>query len=384
MAKEKAKHQYNLIANKLCDDVWKYTYNYSSTKGIELLLCETGFAINISVASLYDKDYMLASDSYLFPDAIRKALLLYLLKFSKSLQINSITTKIDDIEETTLFPDPANPPIYSMINGDLLRTIPTAFSDDTVFNHLLNTPKSKYDKRIASLFAFLYSKSKEYATERFIYLWTAFNGMYCQLSEFVTTKGKKKPAEYKQITAFLKYYNLGNETIGNNEKWEKIYASITPLLTDMNKNEKKNYMNTEVKPHFDADNSRIAGTVMSILKDFDISLANREEIEKSDINTRIKNTLKTKLNDEYKEFNTEYNITTYGYLLTQLSYYFRCKIVHGNKPLLLFSYSDDRELHSLQIINALLEEFIDNNMPLLFDDKYINEVIIPKAQQIGT
>ena len=382
MAKEKAKHQYSLIANTLCDDVTKYTYNYRNTKGIELLLCETGFAINISVASLYDKDYMLASGSYLFPDAIRKALLLYLLKFSKSLQINSITTKIDDIEETTLFPDPANPPIYSMINGDLLRTIPKAFSDYTVFDYLLNTPKSKYDKRIASLFAFLYSKSKEYATERFIYLWTAFNGMYCQLSEFVTTKGKKKPAEYKQITAFLRYYNLGNETIGTNEKLTDIIKAIKPSVTEVSSKKKDEFIKGKIKPKFDTDNSRIAGTVMSILKDFDISLVNREKIEKSDINTRIKNTLKTKLNDEYKEFNTEYDITTYGYLLTQLSYYFRCKIVHGNKPLLLFWYADDRELHSLQIINVLLEEFIDNNMPLLFDDKYINEVIIPKAQQI--
>lgn len=341
MAKGKAKHQYSLIANTLCDDVLKYTYNYRNTKGIELLLCETGFAINISVASLYDKDYMLANDSYLFPDAIRKALLLYLLKFSRSLQINSITTKIDDIEETTPFLDPANLPIYSMINGDLLRTIPKAFSDYIVFDYLLNTPKSKYDKRIASLFAFLYSKSKEYETERFIYLWTAFNGMYSYLSEFVAKANNtdKLRKENKQILAFQEYLAVGKATIADDDK------------------------------------SRIAGTVISILKNLDISQANKEKIENSEISTRIKNTLKTKDNNEY-------DLTAYGYLLTQLSYYFRCKIVHGTKPLLLFSYSDDRELHSLQIINALLEEFIDSNLPLLFDDKYINEVIIPKAQQI--
>jgi len=55
--------------------------------------------------------------------------------------------------------------------------------------------------------------------------------------------------------------------------------------------------------------------------------------------------------------------------------------VHGSKPVLLFSYADDGELHSLQIINKLLEEFIDSTLPYWFDDKYITDTIISKTKK---
>ena len=63
------------------------------------------------------------------------------------------------------------------------------------------------------------------------------------------------------------------------------------------------------------------------------------------------------------------HLSAYGYLLTQLSYYFRCKIVHGSKPMLLFAYADDSELHCLQILNELLEKFIDEYLPKCFDNE---------------
>lgn len=69
-------------------------------------------------------------------------------------------------------------------------------------------------------------------------------------------------------------------------------------------------------------------------------------------------------------------------IINKVGNYFRCKIVHGSKPVYLFSYADDKELHSLKIINALLEEFIDNNLPLWFDENYIKNIIIPKTNKI--
>ena len=56
--------------------------------------------------------------------------------------------------------------------------------------------------------------------------------------------------------------------------------------------------------------------------------------------------------------------------------------MHGDKPIFLFAYSDDRELHALQIINALLKEVIENNLPQWFDDDYVQNVIIPKTKNI--
>lgn len=337
------KHNHRLIVNKISKDNVRYTYNFGSTKDIELILSETGFSITADLTKIYDSNEMLSGNSYLFPDGIKKALLLYLIKYSKSLKIKNITIQIDNDEEILNFNDETIPPVYSMINGNLFRNMPVEFSDKAVFEHLLNTPKSKYDKRIVSLFAFLFSKNKEYETERFIYLWTAFNGMYGWLWEFIyEVQNYKDSREYKQILGILKYLELGEETIEKNK--EKF---------------------------------RLTNEAIAILKEMDVSLANRNYIETSIIGTKITQILNSPNNQ-----NKNYNITAYGYLITQLSYYFRCKIVHGDKPIFLFAYSDDRELHALQIINALLEEVIENNLPKWFDNDYVQNVIIPKTQNI--
>ena len=333
------RHEYVLILNHIGKRPVEYIYNFGSTKGVELLLSKSGVSISVNSEKIYDKTELLSGDTYLFPDAIKKALLIYLIKYNKALKITSITVKIDDDEETLLFDKKVCPPVYSMINGDLYRKIPNKFSDKIVSDHLLKTTKSKYDKRIASLFAFLFSKSKEYETERFIYLWTSFNGMYSWISEFVAKANgvDKYRKEYKQIENFQNFLEVGSGTIK------------------------------------DEDKTKIASIVISVLKNIDAYLVNKNYIESGNLKTGIEKVLKSA---GYT------NLTAYGYLLTQLSYYFRCKIVHGSKPLLLFSYIDDRELHSLEIVNNLLEEFIDNNLYLYFDEKYIEEIIKPKAQTI--
>lgn len=335
------KHIHTLIINKFGKNSRKYIYDFGSTKNVELILSETGISITAQLTKVYDKEEMLSGDSYLFPDAIKKALLLYLLKYNKAPNINSITVKIDDEQEEIPFPKGAKPPIYSMINGNLQRDLSKEFSNDTVFEYLLKTPKSKYDKRIASLFALLCSKSKEYETERFIYLWTSFNGMYGWISEFVAKANgvERYRKEYMQILGFQQFIDVGKETIAEKDK------------------------------------SPIANSVISILKDVSSEQASRSAVEDKTISKRIEGVLN-------KDTTNKYNLTAYGYLLTQLAYYFRCKIVHGSKPVYLFSYGDDKELHSLKIINTLLEEFIDNNLPLWFDDNYINNIIIPKTDKI--
>ena len=335
------KHTHVLIINKLSKDSVVYTYDFGNTKNIKLTISKTGVSISANLSNIYDKKEMLSSDGYLFPDSIKKALLLYLLKYNKTLSIKSITVKIDDVEEVVSFDNKTTPPIYSMINGGLKRNISEDFSSNSVFEHLLKTPKSKYDKRIAALFAFLCSKSKEYETERFIYLWTSFNGMYSWISEFIAKANgvDRYRRENKQIIAFQKYIDVGYETIEDGQK------------------------------------SIIANSVISILKEIDVEHISKTTIDENELSERISCVLN-------KASGKKYNLNTYGYLLTQLSYYFRCKIVHGSKPVLLFSYADDGELHSLKVINALLEEFVDKNLPFWLDEKYITDTIIPKTEEI--
>lgn len=336
------KHLHILTVNYLDKNLTEYTYEFGHTKNIKLSLSKTGFSISVELNKIYDKEEMLSGNSYLFPDSIRKGLLLYLIKYNKSLDINSITVKIDDEYDKVTFDEKVKPLIYSMVNGNLQREISKTFSNDIVFDYLLNTPKSKYDKRIASLFALLCGKSKEYETERFIYLWTSFNGMYSWLSVFIALANNtdKYRKECKKIEGLQQFIGVGNETIAGE------------------------------------DISHIADSVISILKKVPAECVGRSDIEAEEISKKIEGVLKEDF------LSKKYNLTAYGYVLTQLAYYFRCKIIHGSKPVYLFSYADDKELHSLKIINALLEEFIDDNLPLWFDEKYISDNIIPKSKTI--
>lgn len=321
----------------------RYIYSFGSTTGIELLLSESGFSISVEYSKELHKKEMLSEESSLFADGIRKALLLYLLKYSKPLKIHSFSVRIDDLKESEKVLDGANPPIYSMIDSKLLRKVPEAFSSDTMFSFLLHTPKSKYDRRIASLFAWLFSKSKVYETERFLYLWTSLNGMYGWLAECIASTNHEGPyrKEHVQISGLLQFLSAGEKGING-----------------------------------DKDKARIAKSVIALLKRYNADQVNREYVQSGDLGNKIEKRLVKEESDE------RYQLTAYGYLLTQLAYYFRCKLVHGDKPVLLFSYAENSELHALQIINNLLEEFIEANLANWFDDAYIQETIIPKVREI--
>lgn len=336
------KCKYCLIINKVSTNAIKYKYGYGNTKGIDIELSKAGASISVELTKKYEVDQILSSGVYLFPDALKKVTLLYLLHYNKPLTIHSITVVIDDYEETVFYNSKTNPLIYSLINEELIRKVPKEFLNESVVNYLLNTPKSKYGRRIASLFAYLFSKSKKYEVERFIYLWTSFNGMYGWLSEFIAAANgiDKYRKDTKQIVGMLKYVGIGNEGVCDEK-----------------------------------DKSRIAHTVMSLLKGIPSECVCRHYVEESEINSKISSLL-------IKSTGEKYDLTTYGYLLTQLSYYMRCKFVHGNKPVYLFSFADEKELHTLKIINNLIEEYISHNLPLWFNEEYINNHIIPATKNI--
>ncbi len=49
----------------------------------------------------------------------------------------------------------------------------------------------------------------------------------------------------------------------------------------------------------------------------------------------------------------------------------RCNIIHVDKPYALFSYAEESEIKCLKCINELLDEFIENNLHLWFDENYV-------------
>ena len=108
------KHKYVLAFNNIQKHYNSYTYSFGSTDGLTLKICETGIQVSAELTKLYDKDEILSRNTYLFPDAIRKALLIYLLTYSKGLKISSVTVSVDDKEDKDVFNQAAEPPIYSI------------------------------------------------------------------------------------------------------------------------------------------------------------------------------------------------------------------------------------------------------------------------------
>ena len=52
----------------------------------------------------------------------------------------------------------------------------------------------------------------------------------------------------------------------------------------------------------------------------------------------------------------------------------RCNIIHVDKPYALFSYAEESEIKCLKCINELLDEFIENNLHLWFDENYVADL----------
>ena len=149
------KHRYCITANSVSKKHDHYLFNYGKTNNIELFMSSGGFSIKVEMGRLYTISEILQSGTYLFADAIKKAFLIYLLKYSNSLKVNSIKVRIDDNEEHIECEKRRNPVLFSLINGNLVREVPISFSGEAVIHRLLNTPKSKYDSLISALFAFV-------------------------------------------------------------------------------------------------------------------------------------------------------------------------------------------------------------------------------------
>lgn len=326
----------------------RFTYDFSSTKNVEIALSKDKISIKARLTKIYDHDEMLKSGVYLFPDAIKKAVLLHIILFSENIEIKKAAVQIDSDEAVVYDGCPVR--IYSMVTEKLKRRLPKEFSESETIRGILSKTKSSYDSRMASLFALICSKSKVFESERFVYLWMAFNGMYNYFASVIKDE-KESEEEMKKL---------------NRLKHEATQIRCMQELFGMGKD-------TILKE----DKSRIANKVSGLLK-YQVqnpinksSLAEEENLAKNISAYLVRNDGRSK-----------YNLTAYGYMLTQFPYYFRCKIIHADEPLKLFCYEDDTGLKCLRIINDLLEEFTDENLPLWFKSSYIDEHIRKAARTI--
>lgn len=324
-----------------------YTYDYGSTKGIELVVSEDAVRITARLTKAYGQDEVVSNDSKLFSDALRKALLCHIILLSKNITIRNMSVQIGEDKEPIEIPDAGvSPPVYSLVLGDLCSRMSKEWSDEKIIQSILNKPKSEYDSRMASLFALICAKSKPYQAERFIYLWMAFNGMYGYYASLLRKTEIAKSSEklqnmlkkdWKQIVEFQKLFFHSGATVK------------------------------------EPDDTVFAREVISIIR-------KRNALSPGESAKKYAEANEAAIQELLQHGGTRaYHLTAYGYLLTQFSYYFRCNMIHGSKPIALFSYAEDAELKSLTLINALLEEFLDENLYKWFDEEFVRSDLMPKV-----
>lgn len=329
-----SKHIHKIMINEMKNEEenYTYTYNFAHTKNVTLTVQHNAVCIEVALGKVYDKNELMTKDAYLFPDALRKALLIHIMKFSENITIHTMSVSIDDQQEMVI--DTAQgdeKPIYSLVDG---KIEPIDDWNDDEIQSILSQTKSAADPRMAALYAYITSKSKHYKAEKFIYLWMALNGMYNYFAGKVASycNSKKEAGDMLKICCLLKLFKYGNETIYKKAQ-TKIAQDVGSLL------KKNNYKCITKDSLYLGENMELAAKIEEILNKPDS--------------------------------NMKFDITAYGYLLMQFSYYIRCNVIHADKPLALFSYKNDEEMIYLQVVNSLLDEFMEENLHKWFDKKYI-------------
>lgn len=334
------KHYYKITYNTVSTKKKEFTYDYANTKGIKLLISNNGVAIEYYSSGDNNSQEISENSVRLVSDAVKKAMLFYIIHYSKPLEIKQITVQIDDDIDTVDVTQSNN--VFCMVDKKFLEKLPDQWLNSNSLKGILNYTKTSYDSRIASLFAFLNAKSKTFETERFFYLWMSFNGIYVYISKLFdqANNSKFQKKEYIQIMRLQKVFGLGSCTIGDDAEKSRISHEVAGIVKNISVKMNKTFFSTD-------EGVSLSQSIINVIKS-----------------------------------NKNYDLTAYGYLLTQFSYYHRCNLFHANKPITLFAFKNESELQCLRVINVLLEDFIITTLPNLFDDTYINSVLIPKIKTL--
>ena len=110
------KHIHKIIINGNKRYKHKYNYNFSNTNDISIELSPDSLCITAELTKIYDKNEMISQGCYLFPDAIKKALTLHLILFSKNILIKKMMVQIDDECDVVIDTTQGHiSPIFSMV-----------------------------------------------------------------------------------------------------------------------------------------------------------------------------------------------------------------------------------------------------------------------------
>ena len=297
-----------------------FSFLYGSTKKINVHISKNYADISweLQGKQTTSKEEKLNSYAYnLLKEAIKRAEIIHIIFYNTSINWDRAILKIEDTIGNTFQVDNIESlKTFNMINCQRIREISPKIKDENFIIKMFYRNKTEIETEMASLNAYIFSKYKEFETERFLYLWMSFNGMYSILAR-ETVKGNQEKLRIEYILE--KYFSGG--TLLKAEKRRK-YAKQMLLLFSSTKPD--TIMEDAINP-----NSEFYKKV----KDF--------------------------IDSNYEENNM---MNPAGFVIGEVAYLLRCDYFHSDLPIMLVAFENDYELKALMCINSFLESFLDNHL----------------------
>ena len=305
-----------------------YSFSYGGTKDIELFMRKDSACVHFFQESSRSHEDVISADDKLCSHTLRRIVLVSLIKYGVPFSIKNISVSINGSSKTVYDVkkdgngEYSNPVIWSMISGKLHRPFSNTWSDKAVIETILNTTKTGEDGRYNAMIALLISKSKEFESERAMYLWMAMNGFY----NYLAAEAKKTPGcncgftkENKKQELMCEVLEIGRiPKIDENLK-DQLFKKMIALVSHNSNGEDQSILNSKA---------------LSMMQNNGIS-AEEENLKPM--------------------------------FLVWLPYQIRCNYFHANIAIPLLIHRDDKLLAVLRFCNGHVENFIETELP-----KWIN------------
>ena len=288
-------------------------------------------AVKAAFDILYGKDP-------LFADAVRKALLIYAIRYGKYKGITRAEVSIDSEKQASYSAKGNEPLVYSLSEGKLRLSFGALWNESSIESAVAKTSKSAYDGRFSALHALLAAKSDRYEIERFTYYWMAMNGLYGYIAE----RGRKLlPGKHAKNKA------LGGECA----ELGFLARCCGHEPCAVNDSSLPQAHRRQIRWHISAVLKRIKGDEID---DF-CSACLTEDISNGHLSA-IRARLTTAEYDYHE-------IPSWSLMLTGYPYWIRCDSFHADSALPTFCYADDAEVKVLRVVNRLLDRFLTAELP---------------------
>ena len=373
---------YKLFINDILDSYANsFSFNFMK-KPVQMKFSENHATIILERTTKYKPEDIANGKYAVFSEAIKKILLVHILLYSKCIDITTVSVMVRDNISVFNNKDSGIKPISSLIHKELDPKFKEQWKEKALIETIIDTNKTEEDTRMSALFAFILSRNRKSVIERFVDLWISFNGMYSYFSSLFVDNTRK---EAEQLKRFIIQTGEGDTKI-DSALTDRIARRITDHLKEyeidlitydwLNTEEGKLFSNKIV--------NQIIAEVSEIEKKYNEHISelksNQKTVDKEqkDIMQRKINSYNQKIKN-LKPYKT-YNSSAYIYFLVEYAYYFRCKYIHANEVLPLFTYDNEHIIRCISLVNRLLDNYIDNNLYKWFSTRYVNEKLKPLAK----